>query len=406
MTDPTPSYRALLGVPGFRALIAAILLARTAMGMLQVALVLFVLRDYHSPTLAGLAGFFWIFPSLVVAPIAGALLDRHGRVRLIRLDYSVQVLAFCLIGGLALANLLPAVALLGIVGVASLTGVLSVAGGRTLFPTLVPQALWERANALDSQGYVVSMLVGPPLAGFLVGTLGGPWALIVCSVVVAAAALAIGLVPDPPAEPVAGGVFANALAGVRYVVRSASLRGLAVTVSTYNIAYGMFLIALPVLVLQRLHQAPVMVGVFYAVTGVVGMVAGLLVGRLRTAGRERRLMAAANLVTVVAFVLLPGATSPMLVFVAAAILGLSAGPFDIALFTLRQRRTDPAWYGRAFAVSMSFNYAGTPIGSAIAGPLIGWSLSGTLWVVVALTAVTTVLPLIAIPAREPVAAGV
>jgi predicted permease len=42
---------------------------------------------------------------------------------------------------------------------------------------------------------------------------------------------------------------------------------------------------------------------------------------------------------------------------------------DIALFTLRQRRTDPAWMGRAFAVSMAFNYAGVPLGALAAGLL-------------------------------------
>jgi len=44
------------------------------------------------------------------------------------------------------------------------------------------------------------------------------------------------------------------------------------------------------------------------------------------------------------------------------------------MFTMRQRRTDPAWMGRAFAVSMSFNFAGFPIGSAIGGILAGQSI--------------------------------
>src|SRR5204862_52165 len=55
---------------------------------------------------------------------------------------------------------------------------------------------------------------------------------------------------------------------------------------------------------------------------------------------------------------------------AAVFVGVCNGPADIALFSMRQRRTDPAWYGRAFAVSMSLNFAGTPLGSAISGPLI------------------------------------
>jgi hypothetical protein len=40
------------------------------------------------------------------------------------------------------------------------------------------------------------------------------------------------------------------------------------------------------------------------------------------------------------------------------------------MFSMRQRRTYPAWYGRALAVSMGLNGAGQPIGSAISSPLI------------------------------------
>jgi predicted MFS family arabinose efflux permease len=60
------------------------------------------------------------------------------------------------------------------------------------------------------------------------------------------------------------------------------------------------------------------------------------------------------------------------------IVGALNGPIDIALFTLRQRRTDPSWMGRAFAVSMSFNYVGTPVGAALAGILATRSLEVTI----------------------------
>jgi predicted MFS family arabinose efflux permease len=61
-----------------------------------------------------------------------------------------------------------------------------------------------------------------------------------------------------------------------------------------------------------------------------------------------------------------------------AISGMLAGPTDIALFTLRQRRTDPAWTGRAFAVSMSFNFLGLPIGSLFAGWLATSSIDAAI----------------------------
>jgi hypothetical protein len=50
--------------------------------------------------------------------------------------------------------------------------------------------------------------------------------------------------------------------------------------------------------------------------------------------------------------------------------GLCNGPLDIALFTLRQRRTDQAWMGRAFTVSMNLNFSGFPIGAALAGAML------------------------------------
>jgi hypothetical protein len=86
------------------------------------------------------------------------------------------------------------------------------------------------------------------------------------------------------------------------------------------------------------------------------------------------------------------------VFAALLVMGVLVAPIDIALFTLRQRRTDPAWLGRAFAVSMSLNFSGLPVGSALAGPLVSWSPAGTFLVAGALIAVSGVIPLLAIPA--------
>ncbi len=57
-----------------------------------------------------------------------------------------------------------------------------------------------------------------------------------------------------------------------------------------------------------------------------------------------------------------------------AIAGFLAGPIDVALLTLRQRRTDPAWLGRVLAVSMSLNMSGLPLGSALGGVLVAWSM--------------------------------
>src|SRR5947209_18339768 len=97
------------------------LLARTATTMVQLVLVLFALDRFNSPGLAGAVTFLALAPGLLTSPIAGALLDRHGRVKLMVVDYVVAAAALALIAGLGAADLLSESFLLAIVTVMSLT---------------------------------------------------------------------------------------------------------------------------------------------------------------------------------------------------------------------------------------------------------------------------------------------
>jgi predicted MFS family arabinose efflux permease len=101
--------------------------------------------------------------------------------------------------------------------------------------------------------------------------------------------------------------------------------------------------------------------------------AGVVVGRINTERRERLIIAAA-LVLGAAGCLLTAVATPLVVVAGMALFGLSFAPLDIGIFALRQRRTDPRWFGRVFAVSMSLNYAGVPVGSALAGPVVEYGV--------------------------------
>jgi MFS family permease len=368
--------------------------------MVTVALVLFVLTRYHSPQLAGATAFLAIFPGILVSPLAGALLDRKGRARLVVLDYVIAAVSVGLIAGLSAMHSLPPALLLVIVGLSSLTNPLSTAGARSLFPILVPRDLWERANGLDSSGHVFATLVGAPIAGALVGWIGGEWALAAAGVLFIGAAVVMLGLPDPSTATEAHGhVFRNAWLGLKYVAQNPTLRGLAFTLSFLNFGWGVMDIAVPVLVLGRLHQGPATVGYLWGALGAAGLISALVAGRIPTLGRERQIMLGGIIVTAVAMASLPFATSVAAVAIALVVVGASNGPFDISLFTLRQRRTAPAWFGRAFAVSMSLNFAGTPIGSAFAGTLIAHSLDVALWVAVAVVLVAGIFPMLTIPAH-------
>ena len=408
---PDPSYRALLEVPQLGRVVASMGLARIGQSMVGVALVLFTLSVYDSPALAGIVTFVSVVPGLLLSPIAGALLDRHGRVRLVTLDYLVAMLSLALIGGLSLAGLLPAPLLVIIVALTSVTSILSVVGLRTLFPVLVPRRLWERINAVDANGYVVAATLGPPLAASLVAFLGAPTAIIVIAVPFGIAAVALIGLREPVAETVSTGkLLTDAMDGLRYAWSNPTIRGLGVALSSLNLGWGAMTIVVPIIVLRELGYGDAVVGFVWAAVGVSGIVSASWFGRLDTRGREwSMLVIPMALVAPVIALALPaaGVLGPIAPELGLALLiammlgyGVLNGSVDIALFTVRQRRTDPAWMGRAFAVSMAFNYLGFPVGAVIAGILVTVSIPAAIGVGIAASVVAALAAAFLIPARE------
>jgi hypothetical protein len=82
------------------------------------------------------------------------------------------------------------------------------------------------------------------------------------------------------------------------------------------------------------------------------------------------------------------------------LVGLGSSVMDVALFSLRQRVTDPAWFGRAFAVSMHLNYSGIPVGSALSGPLLAISTPVALAAAVAFAVGAAALTFVMVPSSE------
>ena len=382
------SYGALLAVPTLGRTLLAMQIARIAQSMVSVALVLFTLAEYGSPGLAGIVTFFSVFPGLVISPVAGALLDRRGRIRLIIVDYLVALATLVLLGTLALLDALPPPLLVAITAVSSLTSVLSQTGLRSLFPIITPRHLWERVNAVDSNGYVVAAILGPPAAAGLVAVAGGPIGLIGVGLAFGVAAISMIGIPEPKTETASTGrLLPDAWQGLLYAWRNPTIRGLGFSIATLNLFGGMTTIVVPVIVLDRLGFSEVAVGAVFAVSGISGMVSVLLSGRIDSRGREWSMLVwPMVLMTPAVALMLPAAgigfpgerVEPWLglalLVASQALVGLLQGPLDIALFTVRQRRTDPAWMGRAFAVSMAFNFSGYPIGAALSGAFAGQAL--------------------------------
>jgi MFS family permease len=181
-------------------------------------------------------------------------------------------------------------------------------------------------------------------------------------------------------------------------VREPTLRGLAVAYSLYEVSWGVLVVVVPVFAARQFAggTGSAVAGLLWACLGLVGGIAALVAGHRRTAGRERKVMAIGMLVTAVAAwpiaaeFGLTGLVSGMM------LVGAAAGPVDVGVLTLRQRRTDPAELGRVLSISMSLNMAGGPLGSALAGVLVTWSLPAT-FVVAALASALAAAAVALIP---------
>jgi len=398
---PTPSYRALLAVPSLGRILVSMQVARIAQSMVSIVAILFALQRYDSPQLAGVVAFASIAPGMLVSPIAGALLDRHGRTRLIILDYLVASTSLILIAILSLEGRLPEPSLIAIVAIASVTGPLSSSGMRSLFPLMVPEHLWERVNAVDSNGWVLATVVGAPFGAVFAQILGFEAAFATIGVAYVVAAIVMVGTPDPRTEVASSGnLLRDAWLGLVYTWSNRTLRGLAISLSTMNLGGGTVQIVVPLIVLRRLGMGQEVVGYMFGLMGAFGVVSAFLSGRMRTNGREKTLivMPAIAFTGATAILLWPAGLLPIVLSMALS--GLVNGPMDISMFTLRQRCTDPAWMGRAFTVSMNLNYSGFPIGAAIAGVLVGVSIEAAIVFAVITNGLGAVLAQLLIPDPE------
>jgi len=379
-------------------------LGRIAQAMLPVALVLLAITSYASPTLAGAFTFLTIFPGLIAAPFIGALIDRFGKVVAIRTDYIVDTVLIAVIALLPLGSADIAPVLLGLCTVLGIAQLFSDAGFRSLFADVVPTHLLERVNAVDSSGYQVALIAGPPIAATLFAVAGPAATFAAIALAYSLSALFTYGVGEAERSHAQHAPFLrSALDGLGYVLRSTVLRGMAISVSITGVALGLVTIVVPVLIVDELGAHEALVGIAFAVSGVAGVAAAVIFGRWDLRHREQMMIVAAHLVTTVAaLLLLPVASAGLVVGIAwvlasMALRGAGEGIWDLGVFTLRQRRTDPRMMGRAFAISMAVNYSGFPIGAALGGWLAAQDVGLAIWVAIGFGVAGTVLAYVLLP---------
>lgn len=122
----------------------------------------------HSPAWLGVVAFCDTFPMVVLSPIAGALADRIGNVRIMRVSQFFTFVAVALFAALVLANLIVIEMVPVLAALFGIMEAVSTPPRSAVIHSLVQKEDLASAIALASASYNACRVLGPALAGVLI----------------------------------------------------------------------------------------------------------------------------------------------------------------------------------------------------------------------------------------------
>jgi len=350
--------------------------------MQGVALPWLVYDITGSVVLLGVVGFSGQILTFLLAPVAGVLADRWNRRRLVMW---AQVLALLQALALAILTMGGWIEVWHIIAL-SLAGGLIRAFEIPIRQSFVIEMIEDRSdlpNAIALNSFLVnsSRLVGPSLAGVIIGLTGEGWCFLLnaISYVAVIAALAAMRLAPRRIEPVRGNILAGLAEGLRYAWRHPAIRPVLALLALVSLMGVPYQTLMPVFAREVLGGGPETMGFLMAAVGVGAIIGALsLALRQEARGMGRIIMAAAVVfgAALVAFAMSASFWLSMiiLVFVGGGMMMQMA-----TSNTLLQTVVDEDKRGRVMSFyTMAFMGMG-PFGSLLAGALAG--LVGAPWTV-------------------------
>jgi MFS family permease len=330
--------------------------------MSWVALVWLVYRQRgQAGDVAALAAAYTA-PVAVGGLLAGGLLDRFDRRRLLAADNLVRGLAFLTVPVAAALGLLTLTHLYLVAAWYGLLKMVSLAGFPTLIPAYVDDADLQRANALEGLSFGASQAAGAALAAVLLPVVGAAPLLALDALSYLAYAFCLARLPAsrPVAATDGGGRRRSLWAVARFVWRTRPLRSTTAMFMLFNIGEGALLVFLPVYSGQLGGGVAGYGLLLSAVT--VGELAGSIGAGAVAVERLGPRIVAAQLAAaaLLAGLLLRPPLVPTLVLLAA--FGAMTTPMTAWAQTLRMRLTPEGLQGRLFALLRTAMQATPPLG--------------------------------------------
>ena len=336
----------------------------------RVATSWLVYRLTGSALLLGVVGFCGQIPTLLLSPVAGVLVDRHDRHRILIITQVLSALQ-----SLALALL----ALPGIITVGEILVLQVVQGVINAFDTPARQSFivdmiedrsdLPNAIALNSSMVNGSRIIGPSIGGVIIAAVGEGWCFMldaISYVAVIASLVAMHVATKPPREQNTR-VVEELRAGFQYVAQSVPMRSallLLALVSTMGMPYT---VLMPAIASGVLHGGPHTLGFLMTASGL-----GALAGALYLASRSSVLgLGRAMVLATIAFGIgLVGFSLSRLVWLSLLLLPIVGGGMMVetaSTNTILQTIVEERMRGRVMSFYTMAFLGTAPLGSLLAG---------------------------------------
>lgn len=362
------AYRRLLADPRFRRFWLAVLLVMVADEFVRTALVWNVYAATGSSEAVGWLMVCLTGPIILGGLMAGWLLDRFARARVMAADATLRMAGLLAV---ALAVALGRGGVAPYFGAALIQGALTMillAGAPSAIAELIAPEQRSAANALEMLGFSAAGALGPLLAGLCATHLPPALTLALAALAYAAFALVIR------GMPIGGGRRA---ATAKIPWRQSGVFEPVVLIITVlfvivNIGNGALAVVLPALVDKGLGRGGETYGMLLAIMGVASSAGALLAGMVTSVARLPAMVAGSQTLMGLAalplgLLFLAGTPSLPAVLLCILVFGLVSGPLTVWAQTIRMRYVAPQWRGRAFATLRMIMQSGRPIGGAIGG---------------------------------------
>ncbi len=274
----------------FRLLLLAAVSSSVGQWMQQVALGWLAIVTTNSPGFVGIVTFAAGVPFIVIAPLGGSLIDRMDRRRLMLVCQALAIvlavaLAIDIAGGFVQPWHLPVAAFLN----GSLQALLAPTQ-QSLVPALVPREDLTNAIGLMSAGQNMTRVIGPSIAGIVIGAAGVAPTFLVQAIAIGLSFLLVLRIALPPRAPRTTTRF-GAFDGIRLIAQRPDLRGLFLLVSIPMLFVFPYIGFLNVFARDIFQIGAEGLGLLMGVSGCGAVVGSLLVAsRRQTEGAGRLLI--------------------------------------------------------------------------------------------------------------------